>query len=108
MPAPVPPRRAAVPKRCRAVPIMIDDVITSIEVELEAAIKMRDKAAAEVKYILKAATDQGRRTLSADEDGRFNDLFTARERAKNAIVGIDAKLRQARHARAPDLDTARL
>jgi len=90
------------------VPIQIDDVITSIEVELEAAIKMRDKAAAEVKYILKAATDQGRRTLSADEDGRVNDLFTARERAKNDIVGIEAKLRQARQAKADELETAEL
>ena len=89
-------------------PIMIDDLITSIEVELEAATKTRDKAVAEVKYILKAASDNGQANLSRADSERVDELFTARDRAKAQITGIQAKLDSARRAKAEELETAAL
>ena len=86
------------------VPIQIDDVITSIEVELEASEKVRDKAIAEVKYILKTASDQGRANLTHEEDGRVEELFTARDKALASIEGIKVKLRSAQRARDAEAD----
>lgn len=87
-------------------PILIDDVINSIEVELESACKTRDKAVAEIKYILKAANDNGRPNLTRDEDERVQELFAARDRAKNNIAGIESKLENARKAKAEELEQA--
>lgn len=89
-------------------PIMIDDVINSIEVELEAAQRTRDKAVAEVKYILKAAGDNGQANLSKADSDRVDDLFTARDKAKASITGIEVKLEAARRAKAEELETAEL
>ncbi|HMH90728.1 MAG TPA: hypothetical protein VK586_06535, partial [Streptosporangiaceae bacterium] len=89
-------------------PIFIDDIITSIEVELEAAVKTRDKAVAEVKYILKQAGDNGQANLSRADTDRVEDLFTARDKAKAQITGIEDKLSSARRAKAEELETAEL
>lgn len=89
-------------------PIMIDDVINSIEVELEAAVRTRDKAVAEVKYILKAASDNGQTNLSRADTERVDDLFAQRDKAKVAITGIQAKLDSAKRAKAEELETAEL
>lgn len=89
-------------------PIFIDDVINSIEVELEAAVRTRDKAVAEVKYILKAASDNGQANLSKADSDRVDDLFAARDKAKAQIAGIESKLTAARRAKAEELETAEL
>lgn len=85
-------------------PILIDDLITSIEVELEGAEKAASRAAQEVKYILKRASDEGRANLSAEEDERVRDLFASRDKAKQDIVGIRTKLDQARRAKTEELE----
>lgn len=84
--------------------IDINDLITSIEVELEGAEKAASRAANEVKFILKRAADEGRANLSAEEDERVRDLFGAREKAKQDVVGIRTKLDQARRAKAEELE----
>jgi HK97 family phage major capsid protein len=85
-------------------PIMIDDVINSIEVELEAAVRTRDKSGAEVKYILKAAGDNARSSLNKEEQERVDDLFARRDQAKKDIAGIERKLADARKAKAEELE----
>jgi hypothetical protein len=85
-------------------PIMIDDLITSIEVELEGAEKAASRAAQEVKYILKRASDEGRPNLTAEEDQKVQDLFAQRDRAKTDIGGIRAKLDQAKRAKTEELE----
>ncbi len=60
----------------------IDELIASIEVEHEAAIKRRDKASAEAKAILSLASQEGRSNLTAEEDERIAQLFVARDGAK--------------------------
>ena len=52
----------------------IDELIASIEVELEAAYKRRDKATAEAKAILSLASQEGRANLTAEEDERIAQL----------------------------------
>src|SRR5262249_26577910 len=87
-------------------PIFIDDLITTIQVELEAEQRVRDKAIAEIKYTLKPAPEQGRSALTAEEDQRVQDLFAARDGAKAKIAGIQSKLDQAQRAKAEELQAA--
>jgi hypothetical protein len=96
--------RSPRPRKAAPVAILIDDLITSIEVELEAAERTASKAANEVKFILKRASDEGRANLAADEDVRVQDLFAARDRAKADIKGIQAKLESARKAKAEEVE----
>jgi len=88
------------------VPIEIDSLITSIEVELEQAIKTRDKAIGQVKYMLKMANQEGRSNLSTDETNTVKDLFTRRDEAKTAIEGIESRLEMAKRAKAEELEVA--
>jgi HK97 family phage major capsid protein len=107
---PVTARPAGIPgthrRKDKTVPILIDDVITSIEVEREHAVRARDKSIAEVKYIIDAANRAGRTSLTPEESARVEDAFKARDEAKTALVGIDAKLDQAKRAKAEEIDQA--
>jgi HK97 family phage major capsid protein len=89
-------------------PIMIDNVINSIEVELEQAVKTRDKAIGEIKYILAQASQNGQANLSREDSERVDDLFKVRDKSKADIAGIEAKLEQARRAKADELEVAEL
>jgi len=73
-------------------PGTIDDLIASIEVELEAAQKRVKKCGAEIQLILDKAQQDGRSNLSTEEDTRVAELFAARDQARNDITGIENKL----------------
>ena len=73
-------------------PGTIDDLIASIEVELEAAHKRQKKCGAEIQLILDKAQQDGRSNLSTEEDTRVAELFAARDQARNDISGIENKL----------------
>jgi HK97 family phage major capsid protein len=85
--------------------MVVDELINSIEVELEQTVKQRDKSVAEVKYILETARKDGRGSLSKEEDERVAQLFETRDRLKNEVKGIESKLEAARRARAEELET---
>lgn len=85
----------------------IDELIASHEVELEAAIRRRDKTTAEAKAILALAGQEGRSNLSMEEDNRIEELKEAREKAKADIRGIQAKLAQAEAIKAEELEVQR-
>lgn len=85
--------------------MIVDELINSIEVELEQTIKARDKSVAEVKYILEAARKEGRGALTQEEEGRVQALFETRDRLKGEVKGIESKLEAARRARAEELET---
>jgi hypothetical protein len=85
--------------------VIVDELINSIEVELEQTIKARDKSVAEVKYILEAARKEGRGALTQEEEGRVQALFETRDRLKGEVKGIESKLEAARRARAEELET---
>ncbi|NUS74865.1 MAG: hypothetical protein HOV70_01525 [Streptomyces sp.] len=85
-------------------PGTIDDLIASIEVELEAAHKRQKKCGAEIQLILDKAQQDGRSNLSAEEDQRVAELFAARDQAKNDIAGIENKLANANKIKAEEME----
>jgi len=85
--------------------MVVDELINSIEVELEQTIKQRDKSVAEVKYILELARKDGRGSLSKEEDERVQQLFETRDRLKQEVKGVESKLEAARRARAEEIET---
>ncbi|GAA3374719.1 hypothetical protein [Streptomyces racemochromogenes] len=85
-------------------PGTIDDLIASIEVELEAAHKRQKKCGAEVELILNKAQQEGRSNLSPEEDDRVAQLFAARDQAKNDIVGIEGKLANANKIKSEEME----
>jgi len=85
----------------------IDELIASIEVELEAAHKRRDKAIAEAKAILSLASQEGRANLTAEEDERIAQLAVARDGAKSDAEGIKVKLSNANKIKGEELETGR-
>lgn len=87
-------------------PGTIDDLIASIEVELEAAHKRRKKCGAEVQLILDKAQQDGRSNLTAEEDERVAELFAARDQAKTDIEGIEGKLANANKIKAEEMERA--
>ncbi|MET8297403.1 hypothetical protein ABZW02_25595 [Streptomyces sp. NPDC005180] len=85
-------------------PGTIDDLIASIEVELEAAHKRSKKAGAEIQLILDKAQQDGRSALSTEEDERITVLFAARDEAKNDVTGIEGKLANANKIKAEEME----
>jgi HK97 family phage major capsid protein len=85
----------------------IDELIASIEVELEAAHKRRAKSIAETKAILSIASQEGRSNLTAEEDERIAQLAVARDGAKADADGIKGKLANANKIKAEELDSQR-
>ncbi|MGW4426425.1 hypothetical protein [Streptosporangium sp. NPDC004631] len=82
----------------------IDDLIASIEVELEAARKRRTKCGKEVELILAKAQQDGRSNLTAEEDERVAELFAARDQARTDIEGIEGKLANANKIKAEEME----
>ena len=86
----------------------IDELIASIEVELEAARKRRAKATAEIELILTTAGQEGRSVLTKEEDERVTDLFAKQARAKEDIEGIQVKLNNANKVKIEETEAERL
>jgi hypothetical protein len=82
----------------------IDDLIASIEVELEAAKKRRTKCGKEIELILSKAQQDGRSNLDPEEDERVIELFAARDQAKLDAEGIQAKLDNARRIKVEETE----
>lgn len=82
----------------------IDDLVASIEVELEAAHKRRKKCGAEVQLILAKAQQDGRSNLTAEEDERVAELFAARDQSRTDIEGIEGKLANANKIKAEEME----
>jgi hypothetical protein len=77
----------------------MEELILSIEVERDQAIKRRDRAVAEVKTILGTARNDGRANLTEEEDADVKSAFEKRDIAKRDLVGIESKLANARRAK---------
>lgn len=82
----------------------IDDLIASIEVELEAAQKRRKKCSAEVELILTKAQQDGRSNLTGEEDERVAELFAAKDQALRDIEGIKGKLENANRVKVEETE----
>ena len=82
----------------------IDELIASIEVELEAAEKRHAKNLKEVELILGVASQEGRSNLTDEEAARVDELKEAREQCKNDIRGAKAKLANAQEVKAEEVE----
>ena len=82
----------------------IDDLVLSIEVELEQANRKKERSLAEVKTILAKARADGRATLSDEEDADVKSAFNRRDQALKDISGITGKLANAKRAQAAEED----
>jgi hypothetical protein len=80
----------------------IDDIVMSIEIEREQAVKRRDRAAAEIRSILTKVRADGRTNLTDDEDRDTDQAEANRTRARQEIEGIDVKLGKAKRAQAAE------
>lgn len=83
-------------------PATIDDLIASIEVELEAAQKRVAKTIKETELILARAQQEGRSHLTEEEDTRVAELKAAREQAKADVEGAKRKLTEANEVKAEE------
>lgn len=82
----------------------IEEIIGSVEMERELAIKRRDRAVAEVKDILNRAREAGRSNLTSEEDADTERAFERSKQAREELTGIDAKLRNARRLQTEERD----
>lgn len=83
----------------------LQDLVMSTEVELEQAQQRKARAAAEVQAILARAKDDGRPTLTQQEEEDVEAAFKRRNDAASDIVGITKKLDTARRIRAAESET---
>lgn len=83
----------------------IEDLITSIEVEHEQAVKRKERAVATVKSILARARQDGRANLTEEEDADVKSAFATRDRALTELTGIESKLANARRVKTAEEDT---
>jgi hypothetical protein len=74
----------------------IDDLIMSIEIEEEQTKKRVARASSEMTTILAKAKNEGRATLTMEEDEDIEQAFKTQERAKAELKGIAGKLEKAR------------
>jgi HK97 family phage major capsid protein len=77
----------------------IDELILSIEVERDQAIKRRDRAIATIKQMLAKAKQDGRASFTAEEDADVKNEFAKREQAMEDLKGINARLEDARQVK---------
>jgi HK97 family phage major capsid protein len=82
----------------------MEELILSIEVERDQALKRRDRAIAEVKTILATARNDGRANLTEEEDADVKSAFEKRDIAARDLTGIESKLANARKAKAMEDD----
>lgn len=80
----------------------IEDLILSIEVELEQAKRKKERSVAEVKTILAKARAEGRANLTDEEDADCKSAFNRRDTAIKEIGGITGKLANAQRAKAAE------
>ena len=77
----------------------LDDLIMSIEIELEQAVKRRERAQSAAKMILERSVQEGRAALTAEEEADIKAESDKRERANGDVKSIEAKLERAKEAR---------
>jgi hypothetical protein len=78
------------------------ELISYQEVELENAEKTRQRGLQEIQTILGKARNEGRSTLSDEENADLEAAEARVERAKRDKDGINAKLKRARHAKSEE------
>jgi hypothetical protein len=84
----------------------IDSLLAQAEVEKEAAEHRRQRARAEITYIINAANSEGRSQLSPEEEQKASDARKARDQARKDIAGIEGKIANLRDLQAEESEYA--
>src|SRR6266704_847712 len=80
----------------------IRDLILSIEVEEDQAIKERDRAISSAKFVLERAKSEGRVALTDEERGDVDEHMRKRALADTALKAVRAKLESAQQIKAAE------
>lgn len=83
----------------------LENLITSIEVEREHALRAKERASQTIAGILASARSNGHSTLTADEDAEIKREFKNHAQAEKDIAGIEVKLANARKLQQIELNT---
>jgi hypothetical protein len=82
----------------------IEDIIISQEAELEVEKRTRDRSFGEIKAILATARQEGRATVTEQEDADIKSAQDRVARSKVNIAGIEHKLEISRRTKAAELE----
>jgi hypothetical protein len=80
----------------------IRDLILSIEVEEDQAIKERDRALSSAKFVLERAKSEGRVALTDDERADVDEQMSKRNKAEANLKAVRAKLESAKQIQAAE------
>lgn len=86
----------------------IDDLITSIEAQLDQAKRDRERALSEIKYLIATVNKEGRAGFNAEERERVEQLRQTADKRKSEIPDIEAKLADARAVKADEAEVDKL
>lgn len=86
----------------------IDDLITTIEAELEQAKRDRERALNEIKYTIATVNKEGRAGFTKEESERVEQLRQTADKRKLDIPDIERKLADARQIKADELEVQQL
>lgn len=86
----------------------IDDLITSIEAELEQAKRDRERALSEIKFTIATVNKEGRAGFNKEERERVEQLRETANRRKSEIPEIQGKLDDARAIKVDELEVEAL
>lgn len=86
----------------------IDDLITSIEAQLEQAKRDRDRALSEIKYTIATVNKEGRAGFNQEERERVDQLRELADKRKNEIPDIERKLTDAQAIKADEAEVDKL
>lgn len=86
----------------------IDDLITSIEAELEQAKRDRERALSEIKFTIATVNKEGRAGFSKEERERVEQLRETANKRKNEIPEIEQKLSDAQGVKTDELEVEAL
>lgn len=86
----------------------IDDLITSIEAELEQAKRDRERALNEIKFVIATVNKDGRAGFTKEERERVEQLRETADRRKREIPDIERKLADAEQIKADEREVETL
>lgn len=86
----------------------IDDLITSIEAELEQSKRDRERALNEIKFTIATVNKEGRAGFTKEESERVEQLRQTADKRKLDIPEIERKLADARQIKADELEVEQL
>lgn len=87
-------------------PVGIDDLIISLEVDEEQAVRNGERARSEIRNIISSAQSDGRANLTQSEDEDVDRCQRADAKSKSDLVGIRRNLATAKKTKAAEMEAS--